>query len=1050
MRRTAVGIDLGTTDVFAANVGRKGVDIVQNAVSERRTPALVGFTARRRLLGDAAFAQVKSNYKNSCRGLKHLVGRAWDCPELEAERLWTLCPLGRAEHGEVGYQVSYRGEDQCISATVCLSMLVASIVATCKAWTKMDVREVVLSIPSYYTDRVRQACLDALRIAGVQCLRLLHESTAIALAWRFESRSFEDATPVIVAFCSAGHSGLLVAVARYERGAVAILGEAYDSLMSGRGMDRALMERFADTLKKQGAADPLQSVKARLKLEEAATKVKKTLSAVEEARGTAECVVEDFDLSCDVKREEFEEMCGVFAESAKAAVARALAIAEVTVKELTTVEILGGCSRIPWVQRCLREAFDGRELMTTLNADEAVARGCAWQAAMLSPLIRLQQIPLKESGTPAVALEWEDTEAVEVEGSELVGEGRRRLLVFEAHAGPNAEVEVGLRCRGKLEVVALHLGEEGSGIEQAKLGTWTFSFPDKAMEDVELQCAIDINGIFSITKAAVCKGKEAAEAAAKAAAEAAAAAAEAAAPAEAAGEEAAGAAPAPEAAEEDGAAAAASEEPAPAAEAEDGAAASPEAAAEAQAAAEGGEAGAASAAADGDAAAGEGAAPAAGEAEAEAAEAAAPTPSGGEDAEASPDTKDGSPEEPLGGAAFGGPEEDGKAAGAFDWRFWRWGRGGKEGAKGGDDAANAAGPNQKRKVGGGSKKESAQVKRESVNFSSAERAGYTKEALAAAVQAELACRKVDEAVVEAENRRNDFETFIFTLRDRLGSGDALFATFASPQEREALTKDLDEAEAWTYEHTDEEASVYVQRLKALKKTEVECASRKSNLENIEEKVKALRNSIKKYKATANSSIYDYIAKDKLEAITQECDNNTEWLNNLEKRQATQQQWEPPVFSLAELAVRQSALTSNSTKILSEPKPKPPEPQKPEKPEKPEKKDKKKGDKGGAGKEDKAATDAATAGAANGKGRHEPPPRRRPWLRLAGGGVGVVLSLAAAALFAGLGKPYGIPSPAAWLSSGDADFDEASLELPEDPSEPAGEPAPVLEHGEQEL
>jgi len=287
IRRTAVGIDLGTTDVFAANVGRKGVEIVQNSVSERRTPALVGFTSRRRLLGDAAYAQLKSNYKNTCRGLKHLVGRAWDSPDVEAERIWALSPLGKAEHGDVGYEVNYCGEEQCVSATVCLSMLVTSIIATCQAWTKMEVRQVVLAIPSYYTEQVRQACLDALYIAGVQCLRLLHESTAIALAWRFERRSLEETEPVTVAFCSAGHSGLLVAVARFEQGGVAILGEAYDRCVSGRAMDMALLGMFVESLKKQGAPDPMGIVKARLKLEEAATKVKKTLSVVEEASRSA-------------------------------------------------------------------------------------------------------------------------------------------------------------------------------------------------------------------------------------------------------------------------------------------------------------------------------------------------------------------------------------------------------------------------------------------------------------------------------------------------------------------------------------------------------------------------------------------------------------------------------------------------------------------------------------------------------------------------------------------------------------------------------------------
>merc|ERR1712176_1523937 len=208
---------------------------------------------------------------------------------------------------------------------------------------------------------------------------------------------------------------------------------------------------MGDSLKKQGAPDPLAGAKSRLKLEEAATKVKKTLSSVDEARGTAECVVEDYDLNCNVKRDVFEERCAEQMAKVNSLVASVLELANLTAKDLTFVEVVGGASRVPWVQRALREAFEGKELSTTLNADEAVAKGCAWQAAMLSPLIRLNPIPLKECGDVAIALEWEDSAKVEAEGSELI-EGRRRLVVFDERSGPNVEAEVDIRCRGVLRL----------------------------------------------------------------------------------------------------------------------------------------------------------------------------------------------------------------------------------------------------------------------------------------------------------------------------------------------------------------------------------------------------------------------------------------------------------------------------------------------------------------------------------------------------------------------------------------------------------------------
>lgn len=51
---------------------------------------------------------------------------------------------------------------------------------------------------------------------------------------------------------------------------------------------------------------------------------------------------------------------------------------ELKKEDIYAVEIVGGASRIPSVKERISRFF-GKELSTTLNADEAVARGCALQ-----------------------------------------------------------------------------------------------------------------------------------------------------------------------------------------------------------------------------------------------------------------------------------------------------------------------------------------------------------------------------------------------------------------------------------------------------------------------------------------------------------------------------------------------------------------------------------------------------------------------------------------------------------------------------------------------
>lgn len=54
---------------------------------------------------------------------------------------------------------------------------------------------------------------------------------------------------------------------------------------------------------------------------------------------------------------------------------------ELKKEDIYSVEIVGGASRIPAIKERISKFF-GKELSTTLNADEAVARGCALQVLL--------------------------------------------------------------------------------------------------------------------------------------------------------------------------------------------------------------------------------------------------------------------------------------------------------------------------------------------------------------------------------------------------------------------------------------------------------------------------------------------------------------------------------------------------------------------------------------------------------------------------------------------------------------------------------------------
>lgn len=56
-------------------------------------------------------------------------------------------------------------------------------------------------------------------------------------------------------------------------------------------------------------------------------------------------------------------------------------------ESISTVEVVGGSSRVPAVTSALADFF-GKEPSRTMNAKECVSRGAALQCAMLSPIFR--------------------------------------------------------------------------------------------------------------------------------------------------------------------------------------------------------------------------------------------------------------------------------------------------------------------------------------------------------------------------------------------------------------------------------------------------------------------------------------------------------------------------------------------------------------------------------------------------------------------------------------------------------------------------------------
>ncbi|PFH37541.1 DnaK family protein [Besnoitia besnoiti] len=409
-----IGIDLGSLNSVMATIQRGTVSVVTTELSDRVTPSLVGFTDDQRLLGDHALAQMKSNAKNTCRYFRNVLGEIYDPSSSHLKKefdlsLQNMTPL--PPNNIMGYRVHYRGQEMEISAERVAAAFLTKLRQVAESSLQKAVSEVVIACPPWFRDANRSALLDAAQIAGLKCLRVISDMAATCLDYgMYRRQHFAADRPHIVAFVGVGHSCASACIAAFWADRMRILAEVSDPELGGRDMDYEIVRHFATAFENKTKLNPLASLKARLKLEDQANKAKKILSANSETSFHVECLMEDEDCSGLLTRDAFEELCAQrLVPRLEALLQAALDKSGLKKEDLMSVEIVGGGTRIPWVQRCITNTY-GLELSRTLAADETVARGCALQAAMASSSFKVKEYGFGERTLHPICLTWAEGE----------------------------------------------------------------------------------------------------------------------------------------------------------------------------------------------------------------------------------------------------------------------------------------------------------------------------------------------------------------------------------------------------------------------------------------------------------------------------------------------------------------------------------------------------------------------------------------------------------------------------------------------------------------
>ncbi|XP_061216308.1 heat shock 70 kDa protein 4L isoform X2 [Neopsephotus bourkii] len=496
---SVVGFDLGFLNCYIGVARSGGIETIANEYSDRCTPACISLGSKTRAIGNAAKSQIVTNVKNTLHGFKKLHGRAFEDPYIEAERARLPYELQKMPNGSVGVKVRYLDEERLFAIEQITGMLLAKLKETSESALKKPVADCVISVPSFFTDAERRSVMAAAQIAGLNCLKLMNETTAVALAYGIYKQDLPalEEKPRNVVFVDMGHSAYQVSICAFNKGKLKVLATTFDPFVGGRNFDEALVDYFSEEFRTKYKLNVKENPRALLRLYQECEKLKKLMSAnASDLPLNIECFMNDLDVSSKMNRAQFEQLCAALLSRVEPPLRAAMEQAKLQREDIYSIEIVGGATRIPAVKEQI-SSFFCKEISTTLNADEAVARGCALQCAILSPAFKVREFSITDVVPYSITLRWKSS----------YEEGTGECEVFSKnHAAPFSKV-ITFHKKEPFDLEAYYTHPHEVPYPDSRIGRFTVQNVgpqhDGDNSKVKVKVRVNIHGLFSVANASI-------------------------------------------------------------------------------------------------------------------------------------------------------------------------------------------------------------------------------------------------------------------------------------------------------------------------------------------------------------------------------------------------------------------------------------------------------------------------------------------------------------------------------------------------------------------
>jgi molecular chaperone HscA len=342
---------------FKANEDKNTVD-EGNPESSGKEPILVGDLAKEKLITDP---------QNTIYSVKRLMGKAYK--DVQGQENYFGYKIINTQDDDT--LVKVRVGDKFYTPTELSSFILKELKQRVEKDLGKTVSKAVITVPAYFNDAQRQATRDAGKLAGLDVLRIVNEPTAAALAYGLDRKAAET-----IAVYDLGGGTFDISILQLQDGIFEVLSTNGDTFLGGDDLDRMIVDYW---IKENNIPNALiindKAFGQDIRL--AAEKAKKALSVDE----SFELRITQYTLR--ITRNTFENLILPLVEKTIQCCKSALSDAKLTAKDIQSVVMVGGSTRVPLVKKTVSDFF-GKDVFDDVNPDEVVALGAAIQADVLA------------------------------------------------------------------------------------------------------------------------------------------------------------------------------------------------------------------------------------------------------------------------------------------------------------------------------------------------------------------------------------------------------------------------------------------------------------------------------------------------------------------------------------------------------------------------------------------------------------------------------------------------------------------------------------------